>query len=119
MKTERNADTGERLKKIERELQQIKQMLQQVLGEKAIASILPEQDNDIININQAMELLKLDRHILYAKCNNKDIPCFRVGKQYKFKRSELVEWQAAQKEVDDTKVDDYVTRYLSKNPVRG
>ena len=46
----------------------------------------------IMNVNEAVEFLWIEKHILYAKCANGDIPPFRVGKLYKFKRSELIQW---------------------------
>jgi len=72
-----------------------------------------------MSLNEVAKFLRLEKHIIYAKCGNGEIPFFRVGKLYKFKKSELQQWlkeQGLKKAMD---VDDYVNRYLQTHILKG
>jgi hypothetical protein len=42
-----------------------------------------------------------------------------MGKLYKFKKSEILEWVKKQEASSPFSVDDYVERYLQKNQLKG
>lgn len=108
--------TDQRLEKLDNDLQQIKIMLVEILNHQK--QPLQEQDS-IMSLNEVAEFLGLEKHIIYAKCGSGEIPFFRVGKLYKFKKSELQQWlkeQGLKKALD---VDDYVNRYLQTHILKG
>ena len=65
------------------------------------------------------EFLKLDLNVIYTKCGDGQIPYFKMGKLYKFKKSEILEWVKKQDASSPFSVDDYVERYLQKNQLKG
>jgi excisionase family DNA binding protein len=98
----------DQLCRIEKELQVIKNLLIDVLaGQSKVAT----QEEKIISMKEAVDFLGLEKHIIYSKCATGELPCFKVGKLYKFKRSDLTEWKG--KRVDkQSDADDYVSKYL-------
>ena len=94
MKPEKHLSENDRLVKIETDLQLIKSMLKEVLTNQANGVAISEER--IMNVNEAVEFIGIEKHILYAKCANGEIPFFRMGKLYKFKRSELIQLKDAQ-----------------------
>jgi excisionase family DNA binding protein len=103
MKSEKQIPAEDRLGKMEMDLQLIKSMLKEVLTNQANGTAVSEER--IMNVNEAVEFLGIEKHILYAKCSSGDIPSFRVGKLYKFKRSELIQYPKRYK---------YATRFICK-----
>ncbi len=116
MKTGKIITADERFGKIEMDLQLIKSMLKEVLTNQANGSATEEK---IMNVNEAVGFLGLEKHVLYAKCANGEIPCFRVGKLYKFKRSELLKWMESQGLNKRLDTDDFVNRYLQTHILKG
>ncbi len=117
MKSEKHQSADDRLGKMEMDLQLIKSMLKEVLTNQANGTVISEER--IMNVNEAVEFIGIEKHILYAKCANGEIPCFRVGKLYKFKRSELIQWMDAQGLNKKLDTDEYVNRYLQMNILKG
>ena len=117
MKSEKHIPTEDRLGKMEMDLQLIKSMLKEVLANQANGTAISEER--IMNVNEAVEFIGIEKHILYAKCANGEIPSFRVGKLYKFKRSELIQWMDGQVMNRKMDTDDYVNRYLQANILKG
>ena len=117
MRSEKHIPTEDRLGKMELDLQLIKSMLKEVLTNQANSTAISEER--IMNVNEAVEFLGIEKHILYAKCGSGDVPSFRVGKLYKFKRSELIQWMDAQGLNKKLDTDEYVNRYLQMNVLKG
>ncbi len=117
MKKEKNLTTDQYMMKIETDLQLIKSMLKEVLTNQANGGSSAE--DRIMNVNEAVEFLGIEKHILYAKSANGEIPCFRVGKLYKFKRSQLIRWMDEQGLNKNFDTDDYVNQYLQSNLLKG
>lgn len=117
MKSEKQIPAEDRLGKMEMDLQLIKSMLKEVLTNQANGTANSEER--IMNVNEAVEFLGIEKHILYAKCASGDIPSFRVGKLYKFKRSELIQWMDGQGLNKKLDTDEYVNRYLQMNILKG
>jgi excisionase family DNA binding protein len=108
--------TEERLEKMDNNLQQIKIMLVEILNHQ---KQLGNEKDSIMSLNEVSEYLGLEKHIIYSKCGSGQIPFFRVGKLYKFKKSELQQWLkdlGLKKSMD---VDEYVNRYLQAHILRG
>jgi excisionase family DNA binding protein len=106
-------ENEQRLYVIHSELQQIKDMLTEILAYQQA-----EMKDSVLDVNELSEMLNLDKHIIYAKCGNGQIPCFKIGKRYKFKKSEIKAWLKNQVVEQQTTTEDYVTRYLQKKVLR-
>jgi len=72
-----------------------------------------------MNVKEVSAFLGLETSVIYNKCSKGELPCFRIGKLYKFRRSELLQWMEQKGEGSERDVDDYVNRYLQKNILRG
>lgn len=99
----------EQLCRIEKELLLIKNLLIEVLAGQVKVEATEEK---IINLKEAVDFLGLEKHIVYAKCSTGEIPCFKVGKLYKFKRSELIKWMEDQGISTKNATEDFVSKYL-------
>ncbi|MFW2476276.1 MAG: helix-turn-helix domain-containing protein [Sediminibacterium sp.] len=113
MKTKQVLSTDERLEMMEESLNEIKSIVKQLLAKGGIKNDL--QEEKILNVNEAVSFLGIEKHLLYAKCAVGDIPCFRIGKLYKFKKSELLKWLSEQGILDNIDPDDVANRYLQKH----
>lgn len=117
MKLEKHISAEDRLGKMEMDLHLIKSMLMEVLTNQANGKAISEER--IMNVNEAVGFIGIEKHVLYAKCANGEIPCFRIGKLYKFKRSELIQWMDGQGLNKKLDTDDFVNRYLQMNVLKG
>jgi excisionase family DNA binding protein len=117
MKIEKYLPENERWNKIEGDLQLIKSMLKEILDNQANGNATTKER--IMNVNEASDFIGIEKHVLYAKSANGQIPCFRVGKLYKFKRSALIQWMDNQGLNQTLDSDEYVSRYLQKNILKG
>jgi excisionase family DNA binding protein len=107
-----------RLEAIEADLRVIKQTVAEIAD--YIRSIpKPSQQEMIMSAKEVAEYLNLDLDIVYNRCAKGQIPFYKVGKLYKFRKSELMEWMARQKPGSGFSVDDYVNRYLQTNKLKG
>jgi excisionase family DNA binding protein len=104
-----------RVKVLEEEVKKLKDLVKELMKERKQHAAEQKEEEQIINIHEALKLLKLPRHIMYAKINAGEIPSFRVGKLYKFKRSELLDWMENEKLSVGFDVDEYVNKYLQNN----
>jgi len=84
MKTEKHVPEEERLNKIEADLQLIKSMLKEVLAYHANGNTASQER--IMNVNEAIDFIGVEKHVLYSKCANGEIPCFRAEYFFDFWR---------------------------------
>jgi excisionase family DNA binding protein len=113
----RELNIEQRLGSIENDVAAIKRMLEELLSRSAQAVISDE--NGIMSVKQVAQFLGLDVNIIYLKCSKGDIPYFKLGRQYRFKKSEILKWIKEQKEHPDISVDDYVDRYMQTHVLKG
>jgi excisionase family DNA binding protein len=104
-------NTDQRLDRIEENLVVIKRLLEQLLNKPATNSSL-NSDNEIMSVKQVAKFLNLDANIIYAKCAKGEIPYFKIGKGYRFKKTDILKWVQGQKETSDISVDQFVDQYL-------
>lgn len=108
----------QRLAKMETDIRHIKTMLSELLDNTRAANN-DQPEERIMSAKEVAGFLKLDLNVVYAKCANKQIPHFKMGKLYKFKKSEILKWVEKQQGGESFSVDDYVDRYLQKNQLKG
>lgn len=118
MGKENNISLAFRVKALEGEVKQMKMLLKELTRGKRLQETCELEEDRIMNFNEAQKLLKIPKHILYAKVLAGEIPSFRVGKLYKFERSKLVSWQTSEKYGNDIDVDDYVEQYMQKHNLK-
>lgn len=71
----------------------LKTILRTVLAEeKKITPIMVKPQKEIINVEEACELINLAKQTLYGLTCKGKIPHFKRGKKLLFRRTELVEW---------------------------
>jgi excisionase family DNA binding protein len=105
----------ERLQMIEEYLLEIKSMLRP-------ASISKQQTSEqetLISVKDVAKLVKCDSAVVYAACKRNELPYIRLGKLYKFRKAEVLQWMTSQKHSADNLVDDYVNKYLQKHLLKG
>lgn len=103
----------DRLNQIQFELSLVKGMLTEILEHQRMHS-----KDSVLDVNELADFLNLDKNIIYAKCGNGELPYFKVGKRYKFKKSEITAWLGQQKGVAEIRKDDFVNRYLQGKVLR-
>eukprot|EP01035_Chromulina_nebulosa_P068012 gene68012-93185_t len=81
-------------------------MLKDVL--QLLAGSHQDRDKEILSVKQLADFMNVDINLIYAKCSRGEIPCFRVGKQYRFEKRRIVEWMSGQKTGSDFSVQNYV-----------
>ena len=100
---------------IEDYLLEIKSMLKPVSVSRKQVS----EHEVLMSVKDVANLLKSDAAVVYAACKRNELPHIRLGKLYKFRRAEVLQWMDSQTGRPDNLVDDYVNRYLQKNLLKG
>jgi len=113
----RELNIEERLFKIEENITIIRRMLEELLNRRIIET---KQDDDkaIMTVKQVAQFLDLDVNIIYEKCARGDIPYFRLGKRYRFKKVDIIGWLNGHTKGPDISIDEYVNRYMQKHMMR-
>ena len=55
-------------------------------------------DNEVLTIKEVAEYLKVNERTIYRLAASNDLPGFRVGNAWRFKRSDLDDWMLKQTE---------------------
>jgi excisionase family DNA binding protein len=113
----RELNIEQRLNSIEDNVATIKRMLAELLSRTESQSSISD-NNEIMSVKQVAQFLGLDVNIIYLKCSKGDIPYFKLGRQYRFKKPEIQKWIKEQKERVDISVDDYVDRYMQSHVLK-
>jgi excisionase family DNA binding protein len=104
----------QRLEKLQEDVFEIKGMMEKLLQKEAKAQS-SETENIIMDVRQVARFASLNTSMIYTKCSKGELPFFKIGTQYRFKRDEIIEWIKKQKESSEFSVDEYVSKYLQKN----
>ncbi len=106
-----NTDIEKRLDKIENKINSIIQMLDR-LNRIQIADGTTSCNFEILNVKQVAEFCNLETNSIYAMCARGDIPFFKIGKGYRFRKSEIMVWFQGKQQQISIPVDQYVDSYL-------
>ncbi len=106
----------DRWEKLEVDLAQIKNLLGQVLQEIRQPS---QEEEVLLTARKVAQWLAIDVATVYARCASHTLPHIKVGKRYKFRRTEIQNWMETSKVDEDVKVEEFVNRYLQENLLRG
>jgi excisionase family DNA binding protein len=69
---------------------------------------------DVLNLQQASELISLTKSAIYKKTAERTIPHFKQGKKLYFKKSELYEWLTNQRISTKAEIEKEATEYIGK-----
>ncbi|HTS45112.1 MAG TPA: helix-turn-helix domain-containing protein [Puia sp.] len=107
----------DRLEQIESDARQIKFMLSELLSKKPAQQEKTEER--FMNVKEVADFLKISTAPIYLACAKGRIKFIKLGKSYKFKKSDVVEWMEKDNILPEISVDEYVEKYLQKNILRG
>ena len=107
----------QRLEKIEEEIASIKKALEGLLNKPQVSQAIGNEP-EIMTVKQLSQFTGIEENMIYANCAKGDIPYFKLGKQYRFRKSEIQNWLKEQKGHSKFSVDHYVDRYLQKNVLK-
>lgn len=108
----------QRFDRLEEEIVVIKKMLSEILNRNTVGSKDPNL-NEIMTVKQLADLINFDLNVIYAKCVKGEIPYFKIGKQYRFNKIDILNWIKTQKSQSAFSIDSYVDRYLQKHELKG
>lgn len=76
------------------------------------------RDNDFMDIFEAAELLGVHVQTLRKLARRKGIPCFKVGRDWRFRKEALISWADEQNRVDEEESDGSILVIDDENNVR-
>ena len=100
----------------------IEDYLLEIKGMLKPVSVNRKQVNEqdlLMSVKDVANLVKSDIAVVYAACKRNELPHIRLGKLYKFRKAEVLQWMESQTGKPDSSVDDYVNRYLQKHVLKG
>jgi excisionase family DNA binding protein len=74
--------------------------------------------SEVLNADQAAELLHIAKQTLYSLTSRRKIPFYKNGKKILFKRGDLEEWMNAGKQEQLSKVHQEARNYVRQNPIK-
>ena len=116
MKPGINRTIEDRLEQIEKDVIQIKMMFINFLSNQTSSQ---SKDESLLNVKDVSAFLKVDNNLIYTACNKGEIPFIKIGKSYKFKKEDILNWMENGKDKNVIDVDNYVNNYLQKHTLRG
>lgn len=117
MNQKNSSTTDARLERIESDLATIKHLLRQLLSSSGKG--YTESEEAILSVKQIAAYLGVEPTAVYAKCAKGQLPFYKVGKLYRFKKSEVIKWMEEGGEMKKVDIDDYVNSYLQRNVLKG
>jgi excisionase family DNA binding protein len=114
----RELNIEQRLIRIEENVEVIKQMLENLL-QKSETGLSFEDGNEVMSVKQVARYLGLDANVIYAKCAKGDIPYFKIGKGYRFKKNDIEQWIQGKKKKLEISVDVFVNKYMQTHILKG
>ncbi|SEM90818.1 DNA binding domain-containing protein, excisionase family [Chitinophaga rupis] len=111
-------DLDKRLSRLEADVSEIKVTVTKLL-ELCATAFTDREIETVIGVKEVADMLNVDINVIYAKCANGEIPFQRQGRNYKFRKSEIVSWWNNRQKGSEFSVDSYVANYLQKHQIRG
>lgn len=105
-----------RIRELETSVRYLKKVLNHRVSENGKAA--NDHHDPILTVTDVINLLGLPRHIIYAKVTSGEIPSLKIGKRYKFRKKEVLEWFKGKFDTTSD-VDDFVDKYLQRNVLSG
>ena len=68
------------------------EIIQETLRSAKQDEKIPEEQNEILNISEASDFLKMAKQTLYGLTSKRNIPFIKKGKKVYFNKSEVIAW---------------------------
>ena len=107
----------DRLKQLEADIAFIKLQLKKVLQPTLPATA--SSDDSILSVKEVAAFLSVEPAAIYAMCTKGELPFYRVGKFYRFKKAEILQWMEQPGTHKNVNVEGFVNSYLQKNILKG
>ena len=117
MKTSINRTIEDRLADMEKEIHQVKMMCIQLLSCQPKVTV--ENEEMFMNVKDVARFLKVETAVVYVACSKGELPFLKIGKLYKFKKTDVLKWLEKEKQNKVVDVDAYVSKYLQNNILKG
>ena len=65
------------------------------------------------------KFLRVETAVVYAACSKDELPFLKIGKLYKFKKTDVLKWLENEKQNKVVDIDGYVNKYLQNNILKG
>ena len=78
-----------------------------------------DDEEVFMNVKDVARFLKVETAVVHSACSKGEIPFLKIGKLYKFKKNDVLNWLEKDKESKVVDVDAYVNKYLQKNILKG
>jgi excisionase family DNA binding protein len=107
----------DRLEEIEHGVHEIKSLLLKLTIPKTLAA--EKLGDDFMNVKELASFAKVEPTVVYTACARNELKFIRLGKRYKFKKADVLEWINRHETSNDVNVDEYVNKYLQKHVLKG
>jgi excisionase family DNA binding protein len=117
MGTNQHRTIEDRLEEIEHGVHEIKSLLLKLnIPNSFVADKLADE---FMSVKDLIRFAKIDASTVYSACAKQELKFSKLGKLYRFKKADVLEWLNASHSLDDINVDEYVEKYLQKHVLKG
>jgi excisionase family DNA binding protein len=107
----------ERLEHIEMAVQEVKSLVLKLAVPKAVP--FERETEEFMNVKELVKLAKVEATVIYSACAKHDLKFIKLGKLYKFRKQDVLEWMNSGHSENRIDVDDYVDKYIQKHRLKG
>ena len=107
----------ERLEHIEIAVQEVKSLILKLAIPKSVSTEV--ETVEFMNVKELAKFAKVEATVIYSACAKRELKFSKLGKLYKFKKQDVLEWMNAGHSGNSIDVDDYVDKYLERHRLKG
>jgi len=107
----------ERLEHIEMAVQEVKSLVLKL----AVPRVVPaeRETEEFMNVKELAKFAKVEASVIYSACSKRELKFIKLGKLYKFRKQDVLEWMNTGHSENNIDVDEYVDKYLQKHLLKG
>jgi excisionase family DNA binding protein len=107
----------ERLEHIEIAVQEVKSLVLKLAVPIAVPA--ERETEEFMNVKELVKFAKVEASVIYSACAKRELKFIKLGKLYKFRKQDVLEWMNTNHSETRIDVDDYVDKYLQKHRLKG
>jgi excisionase family DNA binding protein len=107
----------DRLEEIEHGVHEIKSILLKLSIPKTL--VAEKLIGEFMNVKEVANFAKVETSRVYSACAKNELKYLKLGKSYKFKKQDILEWLDSMLNQNSVNVDEYVEKYLQKHVLKG
>jgi len=107
----------ERLEHIEVAVQEIKSLVLKLGLPKAVPA--ERETEEFMNVKELVKFAKVEASVIYSACAKRELKFIKLGKLYKFRKQDVLDWINSGHSENSINVDEYVDKYLQKFRLKG